>query len=79
MVICLGGGTTQVGVLAMNSIIAAELERVGWQQVDWISRLCAPHYGVILSRFSAEIVKMRIGAAIEGLEEVKWKRRVRIR
>ena len=26
-------------------------------------------YGVILSRFAAEVVKMRIGAAIEGLDE----------
>lgn len=70
MVICLGGGTNQVGVLAMNSIISAEIERGGGnkmdlQIIDHIRRT----YGIILSRFSAEVVKIKIGAAIEGLEE----------
>jgi len=70
MVICLGGGTTQVGVLAMNSIIAAELERGGGNKmdleiIDYVRRT----YGVILSSFAAEVAKMRIGAAIEGFEE----------
>ena len=70
MVICLGGGTNQVGVLAMNSIISAEIERGGGnkmdlQIIDHIRRT----YGIILSRFSAEVVKIKIGAAMEGLEE----------
>jgi len=70
MVICLGGGTNQVGVLAMNSIISAEIERGGGnkmdlQIIDHIRRT----YGIILSRFSAEVVKIKIGAALEGLEE----------
>ena len=70
MVICLGGGTNQVGVLAMNSIIAAELERGGGNKIDLdIIEYVRRTYGVILSRFSAEIAKMRIGAAIEGVEE----------
>ncbi len=70
MVMCLGGGTNQVGVLAMNSIISAEIERGGGNKMDLdIIDHVRRTYGVILSRFSAEIVKMRIGAAIEGYDE----------
>ncbi len=70
MIICLGGGTNQVGVLAMNSIIAAEIERGGGNKLDLdIIDHIRKTYGVILSRFGAEIVKMRIGAAMEGIEE----------
>ncbi len=70
MVICLGGGTNQVGVLAMNSIISAEIERGGGNKMDTeIIDHIRRTYGIILSRFSAEVVKIKIGAAIEGFEE----------
>jgi len=65
MVICLGGGTNQAAVLTMNSIISSELDRTGGQQMDdEIISYIRKHYGVILSRATAEIVKMRVGAAV---------------
>ena len=65
MVICLGGGTNQAAVLTMNSIISSELDRTGGQQMDDdIISYTRKHYGVILSRSTAEIVKMRVGAAV---------------
>jgi len=65
MVICLGGGTNQAAVLTMNSIISSELDRTGGQQMDDdILSYIRKHYGVILSRATAEIVKMRVGAAV---------------
>ncbi len=65
MVICLGGGTNQAAVLTMNSIISSELDRTGGQQMDDdIISYIRKHYGVILSRETAEIVKMRVGAAV---------------
>ncbi len=71
MVICLGGGTNQAAVLTMNSIISSELDRTGGQKMDDdIISYIRKNYGVILSRASAEIVKMRVGAAVseeEGL------------
>jgi len=65
MVICLGGGTNQAAVLTMNSIISSELDRTGGQKLDDdIISYIRKHYGVILSRATAEIVKMRVGAAV---------------
>ena len=66
MVISLGGGTNQAAVLAMNSVISAELERTGGEKMDNdIINYIRKHYGVILSKASAEMVKMRIGAAVK--------------
>lgn len=65
MVICLGGGTNQAAVLTMSSIISSELDRTGGQKMDDdIMSYIRKHYGVILSRATAEIVKMRVGAAV---------------
>jgi rod shape-determining protein MreB len=66
MVICLGGGTNQAAVLTMNSIISSELDRTGGQKMDEdIISFIRKHYGVILSKATAEIVKMRVGAAVK--------------
>jgi len=66
MVICLGGGTNQAAVLTMNSIISSELERTGGQKMDEdIVSFIRKHYGIILSKATAEIVKMRVGSAVK--------------
>ena len=66
MVICLGGGTNQAAVLTMNSIISSELDRTGGQKMDEdIVSFIRKHYGIILSKATAEIVKMRVGAAVK--------------
>ncbi len=66
MVISMGGGTNQAAVLAMNSVISSEMERTGGQKMDEdIIAYVRKNYGVILSRASAEFVKMRIGAAVK--------------
>jgi rod shape-determining protein MreB len=66
MIISLGGGTDQVAVLAMNSIIAAETARAGGTKIDEeIIAYLRKTFGVILSRTSAEQVKMHEGAALK--------------
>jgi len=66
MVICLGGGTNQAAILTMNSIISSELERTGGQKMDEdIVSFIRKHYGIMLSKATAEIVKMRVGAAVK--------------
>ena len=66
MVISLGGGTNQAAVLTMNSIISSELDRTGGQKMDEdIVSYIRKHYGIILSKATAEIVKMRVGAAVK--------------
>jgi len=69
MVICLGGGTCQAAVMAMNSIISSGLDRTGGLRMDDdIISAVRKNYGVILSQSTAEIIKMRIGAAVKEEE-----------
>jgi rod shape-determining protein MreB len=71
MVICLGAGTNQSAVMAMNSIISSELDRTGGIKMDEdIISHVRKQYGVILGNSTAELVKMRIGAAIKEEESI---------
>ena len=71
MVICLGGGTNQAAVLAMNSIISSKLDRTGGQKMDEdIIGYIRKNYGVILGLATAELVKMRVGAAVKEEEDL---------
>lgn len=72
MVISLGGGTNQAAVMAMNTVISSGLERTGGKRMneDIISYI-RKHYGVILAEATAEIVKMRIGAAVKVQEQLE--------
>jgi len=69
MVISLGGGTNQAAVLAMNSVISSRLDRTGGQKMDEeIISYIRKQYGVILSKSAAELLKIRIGAAVNDVE-----------
>ena len=71
MVICLGGGTNQAAVMAMNSIISSKLDRTGGQKMDEdIISYIRKNYGVILGQSTAEMVKMRVGAAVKEEEDL---------
>ena len=71
MVINLGGGTNQAAVMAMNSIISSGLEKSGGLLMDEdIISYIRKNYGVILGKSTAEIAKMRIGAAINEEEQL---------
>ncbi len=65
MILCLGGGTVQAGVLAMNGIVTAETARTGGQKLDEaIVGYVRKKYGVIIGMPTAEQLKIRIGAAL---------------
>ncbi len=65
MVICLGGGSTQCAVLAMYGIVTAETMRSGGMGLDEaIITYVRRKYGIILSNVTAELLKIKIGAAI---------------
>ena len=65
MVVCLGGGATQAAVLAMYGIVSAETMRAGGQQMDEaIVNYVRRKYGIIISPFTAEQMKVKIGAAV---------------
>jgi len=66
MLLCLGGGTTQAAVLAMNTIVTAETARLGGLKLDEaIISYVRKKYGVIIGQPTAEQLKIRIGAAME--------------
>ncbi|MHB1383710.1 MAG: rod shape-determining protein, partial [Bellilinea sp.] len=65
MIISLGGGTHQAAVLAMNDIVTAETSRTGGMHMDEaIISYVRRKYGVIIGQNTAELLKIRIGAAI---------------
>lgn len=66
MIISLGGGTNQVAILAMNDIITAETSRTGGLYMDEaIINYVRKKFGVIIGQTTAELLKIRIGAAIQ--------------
>jgi len=70
MIICLGGGTSQAAVLAMNSMVAAETTRVAGLKLDEaIVDYVRKKYGLIIGQPTAEQLKLNIGAAIPQSEQ----------
>ncbi len=65
MIICLGGGTSQAAVLAMNGIVSAKTTRVAGLRLDEaIIDYVRQKYGLIIGQPTAEELKIKIGAAI---------------
>jgi len=64
MVADIGGGTTEVGVLALNGMAYSQSARVGGDKMDdaiasWIRR----HHNLLIGEATAERVKKEVGAA----------------
>ena len=74
MIICMGGGATQVAVISMYGIVAGETMRSGGNQMDEaIVIYVRKKYGIIIGTATAEQLQIKIGAAIsqdkeEGME-----------
>lgn len=65
MLLCMGGGTMQAAVLAMNGIVTAETSRAGGLRLDdAIITYVRKKFGVIIGQPTAEQLKIRIGAAL---------------
>jgi rod shape-determining protein MreB len=70
MIICLGGGTSQAAILAMNSIISADASRTGGLKMDEaVINYVRKKYGIIIAQPTAEQLKIRIGAAVSQEEQ----------
>jgi len=64
MVISLGGGVNQVAIISLNGIVAGEASRTGGQMLDEaIIQYVRKRFGVIIGMPSAEMIKIKIGAA----------------
>ncbi|MFA5158344.1 MAG: rod shape-determining protein [Patescibacteria group bacterium] len=72
MIIDIGGGTTEVAVIALGDVIAASSARAGGNKIDLgISAYVRKKYNLIIGEQTAEEIKKRIGSAIEPKKEMK--------
>src|ERR687893_848304 len=71
-VVDIGGGTTNVAVVAHGTLVYAHAERVGSTDIDEaiVDRL-RRHHGLIIGAPSAERLKFDLGAAIEPAEPAR--------
>ena len=69
MVVDIGGGTTEVGVISLGGIVYASSVRVGGDKFDEsIINYIRRNYGMLIGEPAAEESKSRIGSALPGAE-----------
>jgi len=69
MVVDIGGGTTEVGVISLGGMVYAGSVRVGGDKFDEsIINYIRRNYGMLIGEATAEAIKKRIGSAFPGSE-----------
>ena len=69
MVVDIGGGTTEVAVLALNGVVFAQSLKVGGDKLDEsIISYIRRNHGVLVGEATAETIKHNIGAASPDVE-----------
>jgi rod shape-determining protein MreB len=69
MVLDIGGGTTEVGVISLGGIVYSHSLRIAGDKMDEaIVNYVRRKYGLLIGEASAELVKKEIGTAWEGSE-----------
>jgi rod shape-determining protein MreB len=69
MVVDIGGGTTEVGVISLGGMVYAGSIRVGGDKFDEaIINYIRRNYGMLIGETTAEAVKKQIGSAFPGSE-----------
>ncbi|QSI76472.1 MULTISPECIES: rod shape-determining protein [Niveibacterium] len=69
MVVDIGGGTTEVGVIALGGTVFANSVRVGGDKFDEaIVNYIRRNYGMLIGETTAENIKKEIGSAFPGSE-----------
>jgi len=72
MVVDLGGGATESAVIAMNGIVVASSIRVGGLRLDdAIAAYIRRKYNLMIGQPTAELIKIRIGAAMPLEEDLQ--------
>jgi rod shape-determining protein MreB and related proteins len=69
MVVDIGGGTTEVGVISLGGIVYSASVRVGGDKFDEsIVNYIRRNYGMLIGESTAEQIKKQIGSAFPGAE-----------
>lgn len=72
MIIDIGGGTTEVAVIALGDIIASSSVRVGGNRIDLaIASYVRKKYNLVIGETTAENIKTKIGSALPLKKELK--------
>ena len=69
MVVDIGGGTTEVGVISLGGVVYSNSVRVGGDKFDEaIINYIRRNYGMLIGETTSEEIKKRIGSAFPGAE-----------
>ena len=69
MVVDIGGGTTEVGVISLGGVVYANSVRVGGDRMDEaIINYIRRNYGMLIGEATAEQIKKKMGSAFPGSE-----------
>ncbi len=69
MVVDIGGGTTEVGIISLGGIVYSNSVRVGGDKFDEaIINYIRRNYGMLIGEVTAEYIKEEIGSAFPGSE-----------
>ena len=69
MVVDIGGGTSEVGVISLDGIVYSSSVRIGGDKFDEsIIAFVRRHYGILIGEATAERIKKEIGSAYPGKE-----------
>src|SRR5256885_16417565 len=64
MVLDIGGGTSEVAVLALNGVVYANSARIGGDRFDEaIMNYVRRNYGILIGEATSERIKIEIGSA----------------
>jgi rod shape-determining protein MreB len=78
LIIDIGGGTTEVAVIALNGIVESNSIRVGGNKLDeYIANFIKRKYNLLIGDRTAEELKMKIGSALPLEEELSMEVRGR--
>jgi len=72
MIIDIGGGTTEIAVIALGDIVSSTSVRVGGNKMDLaIANFIRKKYNLVIGEATAEKVKVQVGAALPLKKELK--------
>lgn len=78
MVVDIGGGTTEIGVISLGGVVAWRSLRLGGNKLDQdVIQYARDHFNLLLGERTAEDIKIKIGSAWDDGELVETKMRGR--
>ncbi len=71
MIIDIGGGTTEIAVIALSGIVTDESIRIAGDEMNnAIVQYFKKNYNILIGERTAEMIKIQVGSAIELSEEI---------